>query len=244
MIKIVPSISIINGKLTRLKQGDYEHGTVYKDSPVDIARRFEDCGVKKIHIVDLDGARSGTPVNYDILESIVGYTKLKVDYSGGIATDGDISKAYEYGATSITAASIATSDKEQFGSWLVSYGREKIILGADARNGKIAIRGWQKDTNIDLFDHIDYYYMRGLKYVKSTDVAKDGIQEGPNFEMYKEIVSRFKGIHVLASGGVRNIDDIKKLEEIGVKSVIFGRAYYEGNLTLKDIEKFIVSQSK
>lgn len=242
MIEIIPSISIINGKLTRLKQGDYSSETVYKDSPVDIARRFEECGVRKIHIVDLDGARKGTPVNYHVMEAIAGYTKLMVDYSGGIATDGDISKAYEYGAHSITASSIAASNQKQFASWLVSYGREKITLGADALNGKIAIKGWQKNTDIDLFEHIDYYYMRGLKYVKSTDVAKDGIQEGPNFDMYKEMVARFKDIYVLASGGVRSIDDIKKLEEIGVSGVIFGRAYYEGNLTLKDLEQFISNQ--
>lgn len=243
MIQILPSISIIDGKLTRLKQGDYASETVYKDSPVDIARRFADCGVKKIHIVDLDGARKGTALNFHVLEDIVGHTNMEVDFSGGIATDGDISKAYEYGAASITASSMAVSNQKQFASWLVSYGREKITLGADALNGKIAIKGWQKKTELDLFEHIDYYYMRGLKYVKSTDVAKDGIQEGPNFEMYEEMVKRFKGIHVLASGGIRNIDDIKRLEDIGVKGVIFGRAYYEGNLTLKDLETFIAQHS-
>lgn len=243
MIQILPSISIIDGKLTRLKQGDYTSETVYKDSPVEIARRFADCGVKKIHIVDLDGARKGTALNFHVLQDIVGHTKMQVDFSGGIATDGDISKAYEYGATSITASSVAASNQKQFASWLISYGREKITLGADALNGKIAIKGWQKNTEIDLFEHIDYYYMRGLKYVKSTDVAKDGIQEGPNFEMYEKMVAKFKGIHVLASGGIRNIDDIKRLEDIGVKGVIFGRAYYEGNLTLKDLETFISKHS-
>jgi phosphoribosylformimino-5-aminoimidazole carboxamide ribotide isomerase len=243
MIQILPSISIIDGKLTRLKQGDYTSETVYQDSPVEIARRFADCGVKKIHIVDLDGARKGTAFNFHVLQDIVGHTGMQVDFSGGIATDGDISKAYEYGATTITASSIAASDQKQFASWLISYGREKITLGADARNGKIAIKGWQKNTEIDLFEHIDYYHMRGLKYVKSTDVAKDGIQEGPNFEMYEKMVAKFEGIHVLASGGIRNIDDIKRLEDIGVKGVIFGRAYYEGNLTLKDLETFIVQHS-
>ncbi|MFY0591848.1 MAG: 1-(5-phosphoribosyl)-5-[(5-phosphoribosylamino)methylideneamino] imidazole-4-carboxamide isomerase [Roseivirga sp.] len=239
MIQIIPSISIINGKLTRLKQGDYSNEKVYKDSPVDIARQFEEYGIKKIHIVDLDGARKGSPVNYHILEAIAGYTNLKIDFSGGISTDGDISKAYEYGASSITAASIAIDKKELFSSWMMSYGREKITLGADAKDGKIAIRGWQKNTKIEMEEHIDYFYMRGIKYVKSSDVEKDGIQEGPNFEMYEGLVKKFPNVHFLASGGVRSIDDIKRLEDTGVKGVIFGRAYYEGNLSLKDIENLL-----
>lgn len=236
MIQIIPSISILNGKLARLKQGDYSKEKVYRNSPVDIALQFQEYGIKKIHIVDLDGARKGSPINYHILEAIAGYTDLKIDFSGGISTDGDISKAYEYGATSITAASIAIDKKELFSSWMMSYGREKITLGADAKNGKISIRGWQKNTKTDLEDHIDYFYMRGIKYVKSSDVDKDGIQEGPNFDMYEKLVERFPDVHFLASGGVRSVDDIKRLEDIGVKGVIFGRAYYEGNLSLKDIE--------
>lgn len=239
MIQIIPSISIINGKLTRLKQGDFERETVYQDSPIDIAKQFEDYGIQKIHIVDLDGVRKGTPVNYHILQSIAGYTNLKIDFSGGIRTDGDINKAYEHGATSITASSIAIKKRELFSSWLMSYGREKITLGADAKDGKITIRGWQDATNYDLEEHIDYFYMRGIKYVKCSDVEKDGILEGPNFELYKKIVSLFPHIHFLASGGVRSVDDIKKLADIGIKGVIFGRAYYEGNLTLKDIESLL-----
>lgn len=239
MIQIIPSISIINGKVTRIKQGDYSNETVYKDSPVDVARRFEEEGIKKIHIVDLDGARRSEPVNYHVLETIAGYTDLEIDYSGGICTDGDISKCYEYGATSITASSIAINNKKLFASWLVSYGREKITLGADALGGKITIKGWQKSTEIDLYEHLDYYYMRGVKYVKSTDVSKEGIQEGPNFEMYKKIIDKFPGINIIASGGVRSVDDIRQLNDIGVKGVIFGKAYYEGNLTLKDLKPLL-----
>ncbi|NVJ46859.1 MAG: 1-(5-phosphoribosyl)-5-[(5-phosphoribosylamino)methylideneamino] imidazole-4-carboxamide isomerase [Cytophagia bacterium] len=239
MIQIIPSISIINGKLTRLKQGDFERETVYQDSPIDIAKQFEDYGIQKIHIVDLDGVRKGAPVNYHILQSIAGYTNLKIDFSGGIRTDGDINKAYEHGATSITASSIAINKRELFSSWLMSYGREKITLGADAKDGKITIRGWQDATNYDLEEHIDYFYMRGIKYVKCSDVEKDGILEGPNFELYKKMVSLFPHIHFLASGGVRSVDDIKKLADIGIKGVIFGRAYYEGNLSLKDIEALL-----
>ncbi len=236
MIQIIPSITIIDGKLTRLKKGDYSSETVYKDSPVDIARQFEDYGVKKIQVIDLDGAKKGSPVNYHILETISGYTNLEIDFGGGISTDGDISKAYEYGANSITAASIAVLKKELFSSWLLSYGRDKVTLAADVKGGKIAIKGWQKSTNTNIDDHIDYFYMRGIKLVKSTDIDKDGIQEGPNFELYERLVKKFPEIHLIASGGVRSVDDIKRLEDIGVKSVIFGKAYYEGNLTLKDIE--------
>ena len=237
MIEIIPSVSVLHGKLTRLKQGDYTHETVYKQSPVDIAKRFEDFGIKKIHIVDLDGAKKGEPVNYHTLQDIANYTNLKVDFSGGISTDGDISKAYEYGAHSITASSVAFENKKKFASWLLSYGREKITLGADALDKKIAIMGWQKSTDMDLFEHIDYFYMRGLKYVKTTDIAKDGIQEGPNFDLYAEIVERFPGIHLIASGGVRSVEDIQRLNDLGVKGVIFGRAYYDGNLTLEDLKK-------
>lgn len=236
MIQIIPSITIIDGKLTRLKKGDYSSETVYKDSPVDIARQFEDYGVKKIQVIDLDGAKRGGPVNYHILEMISGYTDLEVDFGGGISTDGDINKAYEYGATSITAASIAVLKKELFSSWLLSYGRDKVTLAADIKDGKIAIKGWQKSTKTEIDDHIDHYYMRGIKMVKSTDIDRDGIQEGPNFDLYSRLVKKYPEIHFIASGGVRSVDDIKKLEDIGVKSVIFGKAYYEGNLSLKDIE--------
>ena len=188
----------------------------------------------------MDGARRGQPINYHILEAISGYTNLKVDFTGGIHTDGDISKAYEYGASYITAASIAVSRKELFASWIVSYGREKITLGADALDSKIAIRGWQKNTDLDILEHIDYFYSRGLKYVKTTDISKDGMLEGPAVNLYKKIIDQFPDICVLASGGVRNVDDIETLNEAGVFGVIFGKAFYEGKIKLKELEKFIV----
>lgn len=240
MIQIIPSIAINEGKVIRLQRGDFSKEKVYDQSPVDLAKSFEDHGIEVVHLVDLDGARRGQPVNYHILETIAGHTNLKVDFSGGIHTDGDISKAYEYGASYITAASIAVTRKELFSSWIISYGREKITLGADAINGKIAIRGWQKSTDLDLFDHIDYFYSRGLKYVKTTDINKDGLLEGPAFDLYQEIINRFPDICVLASGGVRNVDDIKKLNDMGVFAVIFGKAFYEGHIQLKDLEEFLV----
>lgn len=239
-MQIIPSISIIDGKVIRLQQGDYSKEKVYDQTPIDLAKSFEDHGIEVVHLVDLDGAKKGQPVNYHILEAIAGYTNLKVDFTGGIHTDGDISKAYEYGASYITAASIAVSRKELFASWIVSYGREKITLGADALDGKISIRGWQKKTELDIFEHIDYFYSRGLKYVKTTDISRDGVMLGPAFDLYKSIIDKFQDICVLASGGVRNIDDIQRLNDIGVFAVIFGKAFYEGRINLKELEKFIV----
>ncbi|MDQ3393263.1 MAG: HisA/HisF-related TIM barrel protein, partial [Bacteroidota bacterium] len=182
MIQIIPSISVINGKCTRLLQGNFSNETVYDASPIDVAKEFEDHGIKQIHLVDLEGARRGSPVNYSTLEIIAGHTNLKIDFTGGISTDGDISKAYEYGASYITASSVAVTRKEHFASWIISYGRENITLGADALNKKIHIRGWQRQTSVDLFEHIDYFYNRGLKYVKVSDIPREGAMGGPAFE--------------------------------------------------------------
>lgn len=243
MIQIIPSIAINDGKVIRLEKGDFTKEKVYDKSPIDLAKSFEDHGINVVHLVDLDGARRSQPKNYHILEAIAGFTDLKIDFTGGIHTDGDISKAYEYGASYITAASVAAGNKELFASWIVSYGREKITLGADAREGKIAIRGWQKNTDIDLFEHIEYFYSRGLKYVKTTDIAQDGTMEGPSFELYEKIMKQFPDICVLASGGVRNIDDIQRLNDMGVFAVIFGKALYEDHISLKDLEQFVVKNN-
>ncbi len=239
MIQIIPSIAISNGKIIRLRQGNFAEEKVYDESPVDLAKNFEDHGIEVVHLVDLDGARRGQPVNYHILEAIAGHTGLKVDFTGGIHTDGDISKAYEYGASYITASSVTVSRKELFASWIISYGREKITLGADALDNKIAIRGWVKNTDIDIFEHIDYFYSRGLKYVKTTDISREGTLEGPAFELYQQIIDKFPDICVLASGGVRNVGDIDRLNEMGVFAVIFGKAFYEGRIKLKELEKFL-----
>ncbi|MFT4741734.1 MAG: phosphoribosylformimino-5-aminoimidazole carboxamide ribotide isomerase, partial [Marivirga sp.] len=171
-----------------------------------------------------------------------GYTDLELDFTGGIHTDGDISKAFEYGADYITAASVAVERKELFASWIVSYGREKITLGADTLNGKIAYNGWKQSSDLDILEHIGYFYERGLKYVKTTEISKEGSLSGPAFELYASILKEFPEIKVLASGGVRGIDDIRKLDDMGVFAVIFGKAYYEGNITLNDLEEFIVKE--
>lgn len=240
MIQIIPSIAIKDGKIIRVEGADIKSAKVYGDSPVDVARKLEDHGIKVVHLVDLDGAHRGSPVNYHILETLSGHTNLELDFTGGIHTDGDISKAYEYGADYITAASVAVERKELFASWIVSYGREKITLGADALNGKIAYNGWMQNTDIDILDHIGYFYDRGLKYVKTTDISKEGSLAGPAFDLYESIIKEFPEICVLASGGVRNIDDIRKLNDMGVFAVIFGKAYYEGNIKLEDLKEFLV----
>ncbi len=244
MIQIIPSVAIKNGKLLRLRDGNYLADHTYIESPVDLAREFEQAGVSVIHLVDLDGAEKGRPVNYHILETIAGHTDLKIDFSGGIHTDGDISKAYEYGASYITAASIAVTNPELFASWIMSYGREKITLGADCEDHNLRIRGWLKPTTTNVMGHIEYFYERGLKYVKTTDIHKEGGLTGPSFELYQEIINKFPGICVLASGGVRSIDDVSKLDDMGVFAVIVGRALYEGRIKLQELSDFLQNRNE
>jgi len=239
MIKLYPSISILKGKVTRLTRGDYSQEKEYEKSPVDFARMFEDIGIKVIHLVDLDGAIKESPVAYHVLEAIAGHTDLEIEFAGGIRTDGDIMKLFECGAKYIAVSSIAAKDRELFTSWLFSYGREKVSLSADASGGKLLIKGWQKKTDIDLNEFITYFYDRGLQYCKVTDVTRDGTMVGPNFELYKELVERYPNAKIFASGGVRSADDIRKLEDTGVYAVIFGKAFYEGKLSLDDLKTFI-----
>ena len=235
---LVPSISVIEGKTIRLTKGDYSSEKVYDDTPIDVAKQFEDHGISRIHLIDLDGAKKGETVNYDVLHMISAYTDLKINFTGGMHTDGDVLKAFEYGAESITAASIAVSNKEMFANWLMSYGRQKVALAADSLDGKIQIKGWQKKTTKNLFEHVAYFYDRGLKYLKTTDISKDGSMEGPAFDLYKKLLKEFPNLSVFASGGVRGMDDIKKLKDIGLYGVIFGKAFYEGTITLKDIDNY------
>lgn len=245
MIQVIPSIAIRKGRVVRMRKGDPSSVKAYDENPLDLAKRFEDHGIEVVHLVDLDGAERGSPVNYHIIEQISAYTDLKIDFTGGISTDGDISKAYEAGADYITASSIAVTNKELFASWIISFGREKITLGADVTDIKsmnLLFRGWQRKSELTLFEHLEYFHARGLKYVKSTDVSRDGVLEGPNFEFYQNIRDRFPELSVLASGGIRGVDDIKRLNEMGVFGVIFGKAYYEGVLKLKDLEQFLVKK--
>ena len=237
-MQLVPSLSVLSGKTIRLTQGDYKKEKSYEKSPLDVAQEFQDHGIKRIHLVDLDGAKEGRLINYPTLETISAYTNLRINFSGGLHTDGDLNKTFEAGADSITSATIAVYNKELFASWLMSYGREKIALGADCLNGLIRVGGWQKETKIDVFEHIQYFYDRGLKYLKTTDISRDGALEGPSFDLYREILKKFPDLCLFASGGVRNMDDIKRLQDDGLYGVIFGKAYYEGRITLKEMDKF------
>ncbi|PZX58425.1 1-(5-phosphoribosyl)-5-[(5-phosphoribosylamino)methylideneamino] imidazole-4-carboxamide isomerase [Algoriphagus ratkowskyi] len=242
MFEIVPSVWLINGKCVRLKRGDFSTEEVISNNPLEIAQAFESIGIQRIHLVDLDGARRGEPKNYHILEAIAGYTSLKVDYTGGISTHGDVIKCFEFGAATITVSSIAANHPDRLEQFLLSYGREKINLAADINpaDNKIKIRGWLKKTEIDLFDHIDFFYQRGLKYLKCSDISRDGVMEGPNFALFQTIRDRFPEIHLAASGGVRGIDDFKRLKDMGVSASVFGRAYYEGMITLEELKAFVL----
>lgn len=243
MIQVIPSIAIRKGKVIKMRKGDPSNEKAYDENPLDLSKRFEDHGIEVIHLVDLDGAEKGSPKNFHVLEAIANHTDLKIDFTGGISTDGDISSAYEFGADYITASSIAVTNPELFASWIVSFGREKITLSADVtdvRTKMVAFRGWQKKSEIGLYDHLRFFYERGLKYAKCTDVSRDGTMEGPDFNFYQEILNTFADLKVLASGGVRGADDIKRLNDMGIFAVIFGKSYYEGQMNLTDLEQFLV----
>ena len=237
MFKIIPSISISEGKVVKAQNGNFEKLLKYEQSPLDVAKLFEDHGMKVLHFVDLDGAKKGSPVNYHVIEAIAGHTDLKIDFAGGIRTDGDINKVLEYGATFFTAASISVENPDLFTSWMFSYGREKIALSADAIDKKIHVKGWMKKTEIGLFEHIDYFYNRGLKYLKVMDISREGKLEGPNLELYREVVERYPNASIAAIGGVNSIENVVMLKNLGLYAVIIGRALYEDKISLKEIAK-------
>ena len=239
MIHIIPAIDIIGGKCVRLTQGDYSQMKQYYDDPLDVAMLFEDNGIKKLHLVDLDGAKEKKIINYKVLERIAGKTKLHIDFGGGLQSDKDLEIAFECGAKQITGGSIAVKNKPVFESWIKKFTGEKIILGADTKDKKIAVHGWQETSDIHLFDLIEEYLEKGIKYCISTDVAKDGMLEGPSFDLYKEIMDRFPELNIIASGGVSSLKDIEELDKIGCYGVIVGKAIYEGKIDLKDIRSFV-----
>ena len=227
-------------RTARFKQGDLKSEKVYDVSPIEVATQFENHGIHQIHLIDLDGTRRGFPKNYETLQLIKNYTNLEVNFAGGIQTDGDVSKSFEYGANSLTAATVSVRNPSLFSDWLISHGRERIMLSADVKEGYLKISGWQKETKTKLLDHIGHFYSTGLKYLKTTEILKDGVLEGPAFGLYKEIISEYSNICLYASGGIRSMDDIKTLQDMGVYGAIFGRAFYEGNISLKEIEKFVI----
>lgn len=235
MIELIPAIDIIDGKCVRLTKGDYNQKTVYNDSPADVARQFEDMGFKRLHVVDLDGAKSKHIVNDHVLKAITDATNLKVDFGGGLKTDDDLKKAFEAGASMLTIGSIAVTKPELFLSWLEEYGADKLILGADVRNGKISINGWKEDSAEELLPFLKQYVDHGVKNVLCTEISKDGTLQGPAIELYRQIMDAYPTLHLIASGGVGSTDDIRNLNESGIPAVVFGKAFYEGKINIEEL---------
>jgi phosphoribosylformimino-5-aminoimidazole carboxamide ribotide isomerase len=233
-MRIIPAIDIIDGKCVRLTKGDYSTKKIYNENPVEVAKQFADNGILFLHLVDLDGAKSNQIVNYSVLETIVNQTGLLVDFGGGLKSDKDLKIAFDSGANQITGGSIAVKNEVLFSSWIETYGADKIILGADCLNEKIATNGWLEDSELDVFDFVKKYLSKGIKSVICTDISKDGMLEGPSFELYKNLLAKSK-INLIASGGVSNMSDLIKLKEIGCEGAIVGKAIYEGNISLKEL---------
>ena len=236
---IIPAIDLIDGKCVRLSQGDYDRKTVYNGNPLEVAKQFEDNGIKRLHLVDLDGAKAHHIVNYKVLEKISVNTSLLIDFGGGLKSDDDLRIAFECGASMITGGSIAVKSPEIFDSWLKTYGSDKIILGADVRDEKISVTGWTESTDLKLIPFLNEYVKKGITKVICTDIGKDGMLEGPSFELYKNILSEFPDLYLVASGGVSSIKDLEDLALAGLPAVIFGKAIYEGRIELKDLKNFI-----
>lgn len=240
-MRIIPAIDIIEGKCVRLTKGDYSTKIIYNEDPLEAAKMFENHGIQYLHLVDLDGARSQKIVNYKVLEEIASKTSLQIDFGGGLKSDADLKIAFESGATQITGGSIAVKDPELFETWIRNYGSEKIILGADVNNRKIAVSGWTEDSELELFPFVENYLQKGIQYVICTDISKDGMLEGPSFDLYRELLEQFEDIKLIASGGISKMDDLYKLKELDCEAAIIGKAIYEGRISMKDLEKFITT---
>ncbi|MCC9065128.1 1-(5-phosphoribosyl)-5-[(5-phosphoribosylamino)methylideneamino]imidazole-4-carboxamide isomerase [Flavobacterium piscisymbiosum] len=239
-MRIIPAIDIIDGKCVRLSKGDYDTKIIYNENPLEVAKSFEAHGIEYLHLVDLDGAKSSKIVNYKILEQIATQTTLKIDFGGGLKSDEDLKIAFESGANQITGGSIAVKNRAIFEKWISEYGSDKIILGADAKDEKIAVSGWLEDSDEDLIPFIQDYQIKGIQYVICTDIAKDGMLEGPSFDLYEKILKEAIGVKLIASGGISTFDELPKLAELGCEGTIIGKAIYEGRITLKQLEDYII----
>lgn len=256
-MRLIPAIDIIEGKCVRLSKGDYNTKKVYNEDPLEVAKEFEAHGIQNLHLVDLDGAKSKHIVNHNVLENIASKTSLKIDFGGGLKTDEDLHIAFESGAHQITGGSIAVKNSDVFLGWLENYGPNKIILGADAQDEKVAVSGWQEESDQELVPFIQSYQKKGIKYVICTDIGKDGMLEGPSFQLYKKIISKTMkhetvvsgsgvedkeliGINLIASGGISTFDELPKLAEMGCEGTIIGKAIYENRISLKQLEAYIL----
>ena len=235
MIELIPAIDLINGKCVRLTKGDYQQKKVYHENPVEVAIEFERLGFERLHVVDLDGAKSQHIVNINVLREITNKTSLKVDFGGGIKTNDDIEKAFDNGASMVTVGSIAVKQPELFLAWLDEYGAERMILGADVRNGMISVNGWKEDSTELLLPFLRKYIIKGVKNVLCTEISKDGTLAGPAIALYQEIMKEYPNLHLIASGGVSSNEDIVALEQAGIPAVVFGKAFYEGRIEIGEL---------
>lgn len=239
-MELIPAIDLIEGKCVRLTQGDYSTQKVYNEDPLEVALQFESVGIERLHVVDLDGAKAGHIVNYNVLERLASRTRLIIDFGGGLKSDEDLRIAFDCGAQMITGGSIAVKNPERFLTWLEKYGGERVILGADAKDKKIAVSGWEEGTNLDLIPFVKDYREKGVQKIICTDIGRDGMLQGPAIDLYKEIKEEVEGLYVIASGGVSSMADIERLDEAGIPAVIFGKAIYEGRIRMSEIEKYVL----
>lgn len=240
MIELIPAIDIIDGKCVRLSQGNYDSKKVYNENPLEVAKEFEAYGIRKLHVVDLDGAASQHVVNYRTLEQIATQTSLIIDFGGGIKTSGDIEIAFDSGAEMITLGSVAVKHPELFDEWLQTYGNEKIILGADVKDNRIAINGWKEESPQELMPFLNQHINKGVTKVLCTDISRDGMLKGPALDLYRSIMEAHPELHLIASGGISGMEDILKLDEAGIPAVVFGKAIYEGRISLKELSRYII----
>ena len=241
-MRIIPAIDMIDGKCVRLTKGDYDTQKIYNENPLEVAKRFVDAGMKYLHLVDLDGAKASHIVNYKVLEQIATKTNLKIDFGGGLKSDEDLRIAFESGANQITGGSIAVKAPEIFENWIQQYGSEKIILGADCKDEKIAIGGWQETSELQVIPFVQDYQSKGIRVVICTDIAKDGMLQGPSFALYQHMLDEVTGIKLIASGGISQFDDILRLAALGCEGVIIGKAIYENKMSLKVLERYMVNR--
>lgn len=241
-MRLIPAIDIIDGKCVRLSKGDYDTKKIYNENPLEVAKSFEAHGITNLHLVDLDGAKSSQIVNYKVLEQIASKTSLNIDFGGGLKSDADLKIAFECGAKQITGGSIAIKNPDVFKNWMQQYGADKIILGADANNEKVTISGWLEESTSDLIPFIQNYQEEGIQYVICTDISKDGMLQGPSFELYRKILEQTPNIKLIASGGISTFDELPKLAELGCEGTIIGKAIYENRISLKQLENYILNK--
>ena len=240
-MKIIPAIDIIEGKCVRLTKGDYNTKIIYNENPLEVALAFEDAGIEYLHVVDLDGAKASHIVNYKILEQIASKTNLKIDFGGGLKSDEDLHIAFESGANQITGGSIAVKNTSIFENWIATFGADKIILGADCTHEKIAVSGWQEESKLNVIPFIQGYQSKGIHYVICTDISKDGMLQGPSFDLYERILTQASDIKLIASGGISTFHEIPQLAKLGCEGVIIGKAIYENRISLKELETYIIT---